>query len=43
MHMELVYIQQLHKIAPNKVNKENDIQVLMKIHKRANKRLIILN
>ncbi len=31
------------KIAPNKVNKENEIQVLMNISKRAKKRVIILN
>jgi hypothetical protein len=31
------------KIAPSKVNKENEIQVLLNINKRANKRVIILN
>ncbi len=31
------------KIAPNKVNKDNEIQVLMNINKRAKKGVIILN
>ena len=31
------------KIAPNKVDKDNEIQVLININKRAKKRIIILN